>query len=148
MKSLRLYLSSILVMFFFSSFNSLHAQKATVELISSISPIDGERYVTVYENYLFIVNFWSGVQIIDIHDVNNPAKIGFLRTKDMHDVNNPAKIGFLHTKDMVYHVTAYDNKLFVSNDAEGVIVFDISNIRQPVKIGSDCIRYFEYSAAG
>ena len=126
MKSLRLYLSSILVMFFFSSFNSLHAQKATVELISSISPptiadtipiIDGERYVTVYENYLFIVNFWSGVQIIDIHDVNNPAKIGFLRTKDM-----------------VYHATAYDNKLFVSNDAEGVIVFDISNIRQPVKI--------------
>ncbi|GAB4369839.1 MAG: hypothetical protein Kow0042_11750 [Calditrichia bacterium] len=124
MKRLTILITSILVLIF--SAKNISAQKAAAEFITSISPpslsdtifiLDGERYVTYKDNYLFIVNFWSGVQILDISNIQSPQKISFIRTRDM-----------------VHHVTIHENYLFISNEAEGVLVYDFTTPTNPREI--------------
>lgn len=102
------------------------SQKATAELITSIEPPDvardvpvkdGERYVTYRDGLLFAVNFWTGIQIFDISNIESPRRLNMLRTKDM-----------------VYQIALADNKLFAANKTEGVVVFDITNPAQAYEI--------------
>jgi hypothetical protein len=105
----------------------LYGQRTTAELITTMAPPnvvtgdipvkDGERFVTYRDGLLFAVNFWTGVQIFDVSNIEAPKRLGMLRTKDM-----------------VYHVALQDNKLFAANKTEGVIVFDIINPSRPVEI--------------
>jgi len=123
MKYFTSYLYIIFVLFLLVS--SGYSQKATAEFMTSISPPsinhipvkDGERYVTYRNNWLFIVNFWTGIQILDVSDIHNPRKLGFIQTKDM-----------------VHHIAFHNNQLFVANESNGVIVYDISDITRPVQI--------------
>ncbi len=107
--------------------NSASAQRATAEFITSlptptieenIQVKDGERYVWYRDNYLFALNFWTGIEIWDVTNVETPKKVSFLKTSDM-----------------VYHIALDENRLFAANKAEGVIVFDITNMDRPYEIG-------------
>jgi len=105
----------------------LYGQRATAELITTMAPPnvvtgdipvkDGERFVTYRDGLLFAVNFWTGVQIFDVSNIEVPKRLSMLRTNDM-----------------VYHVALHDNRLYAANKTEGVIVFDITNPSRPAEI--------------
>ena len=99
------------------------AQKASAEYIATISPPafadtisvkDGERYVTFHGGYLYTVNYWSGVQIVDVSDVHHPRKLAFI-----------------NTRDNTYQVTFHDNTIYIASDATGVLVYDVSDPAHP-----------------
>ncbi len=99
------------------------SQKATAEYISTISPPnfadtisvkDGERFVTYHKGYLYTVNYWTGVQIVDVKDVHHPQKIAFIRTKD-----NAHQVAF------------DDSHIYIATEASGVTVYDISDPFHP-----------------
>ncbi len=123
MKSIKLLLSLFILLF---TFSSAYSQRAAAEFITSlptpslegnISIKDGERFVTYRNNYLFAVNFWLGIEIWDISQIETPRKVAFMPTGDM-----------------VYHVVLDDNRLYAANKTDGVIVFDISNINRPFEV--------------
>ncbi len=127
MKTYYTYIQIIfLILFAAMGTSTSHAQHATAEFITSlptptldgdIAVKDGERFVTYRNNYLFTVNFWIGVQVWDVSNIESPRKVSFIKTSDM-----------------VYHVALYENRLFAANKAEGVVVFDISNIERPYEV--------------
>ncbi|UCF64402.1 MAG: tandem-95 repeat protein [bacterium] len=105
----------------------LFSQRAAAEFITSlptptldedISVKDGERFVTYRNNHLFSVNFWIGIQIWDVSNIESPKKVSFLRTSDM-----------------VYHIALDENRLYAANKTEGVIIFDITNLAKPFEVG-------------
>ncbi|MCK4894889.1 MAG: tandem-95 repeat protein [Calditrichia bacterium] len=122
------FFAQMLALIFFMIFlqKPLFSQKAAAEFITSmptpsleedISIKDGERFVTYRDNYLFSVNFWIGIQIWDVTDIESPKRASFLRTSDM-----------------IYHIALDDNRLYAANKTEGVIIFDITNIERPYEI--------------
>ena len=65
-------------------FNNLNAQQASAEFISSLGPSilntgqpvkDGIQNVTYYNNILFVVNIWAGIQVVDVSNVYKPKEI-------------------------------------------------------------------------
>ncbi len=128
MKSFLTYVYVYLTFFILSTCSTLLAQKTTAELITTISPPsvvdtipikDGDRYITYYKNYLFIVNYWVGIQIMDVSDVHSPKPVAFLRTKDI-----------------THQIDIQDDKLFIANGGEGVEMYDISDIRNPRQLAT------------
>lgn len=107
--------------------SAAYSQKAAAEFIASMAPPsvkedisvkDGERYVLYHNDHLFAVNFWIGIQIWNVSNINSPQNVAFLRTEDM-----------------IYHILIEDNKLYAANKNAGVVVFDISNLSSPFEIG-------------
>ena len=106
--------------------SSVYSQQAAAELITSLpTPVfkenvlvkDGERFVLFHNNYLFTLNYWVGIQVWDVSDIEKPRKVGFLPTNDM-----------------VYHMAIYENRLYAANKTEGIIIFDISNLERPYEV--------------
>jgi hypothetical protein len=127
MKTFTIYIQIILVILLMGAgIQTSRAQRATAELITSlptptleenIAVKDGERFVTYRDNYLFAVNFWIGIQVWDVSNIESPRKVSFLKTSDM-----------------CYHAALDQNRLYAANKAEGVVVFDISNIERPYEL--------------
>jgi len=68
-----------------------HAQLSSAELLKTVKPPkmkgdvslnDGFRHVKLYNNYLLISNYWSGLYVYDISDINNPVLKGSIQTDD------------------------------------------------------------------
>lgn len=106
--------------------SDLYSQRAAAELITSLpTPVfkenvsvkNGERFVLFYNNYLFAVNYWVGIQVWDVSQIEKPRKVSFLPTNDM-----------------VYHIAIHENRLYAANKTEGIIIFDISNLERPYEI--------------
>jgi hypothetical protein len=127
MKTSTISLYVILVTLSFLVFPSnIYTQQATAEYISGIIPPDvaenievkdGERFVTYKDGILYAVNFWTGIQVFDVTNVESPRELSFLRTSDM-----------------VYHVKIDNNRLYAANKIEGVVVYDISDTNHPFEI--------------
>lgn len=109
----------------FSAAN-LFAQKSSAELITTIYPPklkddvqvnDGERHIEIYENNLLISNYWAGLRLYDISDITNPI----LKSSVQMD-------------DEVYNSYADDKYVYSSNDAAGVQIFDLENLRRVAQI--------------
>ncbi|NOX38061.1 MAG: tandem-95 repeat protein [Calditrichaeota bacterium] len=99
------------------------SQQATVEQIAKILPPvtdkgirldNGSRQVTLRGNYLFITNYWGGIQVVDVSDIQNPRDVVFI------PLDNEA-----------YHTYVDDKYLYVANHDNGVQVFDIQDITRP-----------------
>ncbi len=105
----------------------LFAQNSTAELISTIQPpqtrvhyTDGARSATISGDYLFITNFWAGLQIVDISDIKNPRQIVYFSTNDE-----------------AFNTTVDESYAYLANHASGVQVYDVrdkNNIRQVAQI--------------
>ncbi len=102
------------------------SQQATVELISTILPPvtdkgirldNGSRQIALQGNYLFITNYWGGVQVIDVTDIHQPKDVLFI------PLENEA-----------YHTYVDDTYLYVANHDNGVQIFDIRQIDRPRRV--------------
>jgi hypothetical protein len=147
----------------------LYAQKASAEFISSMPPVkfetgetikDGVRSVLYHENYLYVVNIWVGIQVVDVSDIRNPKEISKLQTDHrahnifiennygfvsdelagvtIVDVTDPRvlkKIGKIETQENAFWVESSYPFLYVAEGQNGVQVYDISDINTPVRLG-------------
>lgn len=147
----------------------LYAQRASAEFISSLPPVkfetgetitDGVRNVLFHDNYLYVVNIWVGIQVVDVSDIRNPKEVSKIQTEHRShniyiennygfvsdelagvaiiDVSNPRalkKIGKIETQDNAYWVESHYPYLYVAEAEAGVHVYDISDINNPVHLG-------------
>ncbi len=149
--------------------SGLFAQKASAEFISSIQParlstgeqaVDGIQSVYLKGTQLFVTNIWSGLQIVDVADVNNPKELGSFTTENRShncvvlgntaylsseiygvtilDVSNPAHItqlGHAKTKGDVHYVIAHGNYVYTAEELIGINIYDVSDPRKTVHVG-------------
>ena len=123
LKFLQIFLLGTLILGLSSS---AYSQRAAAELITSLPTPDfkenvlvkdGERFVLFHNNYLFTVNFWVGIQVWDVSNIEKPRKVSFLPTNDQ-----------------VHHIAIHENRLYAANKTEGIIIFDISNLERPYEM--------------
>ncbi len=163
-------LLSMILFLAIAGINTLHAQKSSAELISSIGPStmksgqtvsDGIRNLTYYQNKIYVVNVWAGVQVVDVSDLRNPKEIGkffnehrghnfFIEGKygyfsdelegviitDISDPANIKKVGRVRTAGNAYWVEARFPYLFVAEEQKGVGVYDITDPASPQQVSS------------
>lgn len=95
-----------------------YAQKSAAELISEIAPPkgkvnfrDGVRQIAMRDHYLLVTNFWAGLQVIDIADLQHPQQIAFFRNTDE-----------------AFQTFVDGDVAYLANDKAGVQVFDLSDM--------------------
>ncbi len=115
---------ALCVMVFCMSPDPLLAQKSAAELISTVTPPvgairynDGVRQVEVYNDHLFVTNFWAGLQVVDISDIRQPKQIAYLPSE------NQSYATFIE-KDRAY----------LANHSAGVVIYDISDVASIQKL--------------
>ncbi len=157
-------LTWIVLIIFVSLSSRLSAQQASAELISSHQPAklssgeqirEGIQNLLLKGNRLYLVNIWSGLQVLDVTDVKTPKEIGtytaegrgynvvvddhyaYLSQKNdgvlILDVTNPAqikKVGRVRTEGDAYWVEAAYPYLYVAEESRGIGVYDISDLNQ------------------
>ncbi len=147
----------------------LQAQQASAELISSHQPAklasgeqirEGIQNLLLKGNHLYLVNIWSGLQVLDVTDVKAPKEIGSFTAEgrgynvvvDDHfaylsqkndgvlilDVNDPGQIkqvGRVRTAGDAYWVEAAYPYLYVAEESKGIGVYDITDPGQVQEVG-------------
>ncbi len=146
--------------------SQVYAQRSAAELIVSVPPPegrvkynDGVRQINIVGNYLYITNFWAGLQIVDISDIRNPRQIAFLNSDDesfntfvdgdyayvanhstgvqVYNVSNKDQItraAVIKPAGNVFWVAAEFPNLFVALGNTGFAIMDISDMNNPVTI--------------
>jgi hypothetical protein len=149
---------------------SSFGQKASAEYVAEALPgklasgeqsRDGVKNIFFSNQKLYMTNIWSGLQILDVSDVNNPKDIGGFATENRShncfvyenraylsseldgvlilDVTNPAattEIGRVKTQGDAYFVIADAQYMYVAEETKGVNIYEISNPAMPRLIGS------------
>lgn len=104
----------------------LFAQKSSAELITTIHPPklnddvqinDGERQIEIYENNLLISNYWAGLRLYDISDITKPIRKASVQMDDE-----------------AYNSFTDGKYVYFSNDAAGVQIFELNNLRKVTQI--------------
>jgi hypothetical protein len=100
------------------------AQTATAEKVAEVLPPkgnvkykDGVRHITLHNNLMLVTNYWAGLQILDISDIQNPKEIAFF----------PAD-------DESFASTVAGEFAYLANHAKGITVFDLSDPLQIRKV--------------
>lgn len=142
----------------------LSAQNSTAELIATIDPplineiraSDGNRAVTVRDSLLLVTNFWNGLQVINIAQVEHPREIAFLPLEDQahrtvvsgkraYVANHAAGIqvvdltalprltpvATLPTPGPALDLSVEDSLLYVALGDEGFCVLDVADLHHP-----------------
>jgi hypothetical protein len=159
----------VIAMVFLDS-SKILAQRASAEYISSILPTsletgqevkDGIQNVTYYDNILYVVNIWAGIQVVDVSTRETPKEIGkYLNDHRAHnfyidgdygylsdelegvhiiDVSNPSvltRVGKITTKGNAFWVVAKNPYVYVAEEEMGVSIYDITNPASPVALGN------------
>jgi len=144
-------------------------QQASAEFISKSDPAQlqsGEQIKEGIQNLfynnqrLYLVNIWSGLQVLDVTDVKNPKELGYFTPEhraynvyvDEHfaylsqkrggvlllDVSNPSNIktvGKIKTKGDAYYVLAAYPYVYVAEETQCVGIYDVSDVSNPVEVG-------------
>jgi len=160
----------VIVAMVFSSASNVFAQRASAEFISSIGPTllksgqdvkDGIQNLTYKNNILYVVNVWSGIQVIDVTSRENPKEIGTYQNEHrahnlyiddqygylsdelegVHilDMSNPAAItrmGKIVTKGNAFWVVANHPYVYVAEEETGINIYDVSNPASPALMGN------------
>ena len=145
----------------------LAAQRSAAELISTIAPpqgdidyTDGVRQVLVHGQYLYITNFWAGLQVVDISDVANPRQVAFMPTEDeayhtdiagdyaylashasgvqIYDISDPTQmtpVALIDLDGNAFGVRAVDGRLYVAMGEDGFAIVDVTDPRSPSLMG-------------
>ncbi len=157
----------IVCLFCISLSGALLAQRSVAELISEVLPAsagqikynDGVRQVNVHGNYLFITNFWAGLQVVDITDLRHPVQTAFLSSQgqahntaiegnyaymanhsqgvQVFDISDPAavrQIAAIKTPGNAYWVTPEDSFLYTALGDDGFAIMDISDVHQSATV--------------
>ncbi len=148
---------------------ALQAQQASAEYISEIEPMrivsgeqvqDGIVNVFFNDDKLYITNVWSGLQVVDVSDLQNPVELGTFFTEDRShncfvendraylsselygvtilDVSDPAnikEIGRINTEGDALWVVASEPYVYVAEETRGVHIYDVSNPAKPIEVG-------------
>ncbi len=161
------FLTKFLAMIFvFAFLNSVNAQeKASAEFISAHKPPvsmfgvqakDGIKQVQIHGNTLFVVDEYTGLQILDVSDVHHPKEIATVGATHLSqnvalegnlaflsgrldgvyiiDVSNPSRPKVLsHLKPVAesFWVEVHDSTLFVAEADSGIAIYDISDLTHP-----------------
>jgi len=141
------------------------AQTASAEFIVDVPPAklpsgeqsrDGIKGIFFSNQKLYITNIWSGLQVLDVSDVNNPKEVGAYTTENRShnsfvventaylssellgvtilDITNPAnilEIGHVETEGDASYVVANSQFVYVAEEKKGVNIYDISNPSNP-----------------
>lgn len=163
------FLPNLLCILVFSIFISilpgvLHAQRSAAELISVMPPPEGDikykdgvRQITILDHYLFVTNFWAGLQIVDISDIRNPKQVAFFPNDDesyytnidgdyaylanhatgiqvynISDMSKIHKVAEIKPPGNAFWVVAEFPNMFVALGDEGFAVMDISDFNNPI----------------
>ena len=149
---------------------AVSAQKASAEFISDIIPTkletgqdvkDGIENLTYYNDILYVVNVWAGIQVVNVSDRSRPKEIG--RYQNEHrahnfyiegnygylsdelegvqilDISDPARItraGKIRTKGNAFWVVAKYPYVIVAEEEKGVTIYDVTEISNPVMVGN------------
>jgi hypothetical protein len=119
------YAFTVMLLAMLSGIGSImSAQTATAEKISEVFPPkgnvkykDGVRHITLHNNLMLVTNYWAGLQVLDISDIQNPTEIAFF----------PAD-------DESFATTVAGEFAYLANHAKGVTVFDLSDLSQIRKV--------------
>lgn len=104
---------------------TVNAQKASAESLATVLPSDlqsGEKVVdgvrqVIYDNgKLYVVNFWSGLQILDVKDYTKPREIGHF-----------------YVEDKAHNIFIENQYAYIADELVGVQIVDISNPQNPVR---------------
>ena len=146
------------------------AQRASAEYISSILPTsletgqevkDGITNVTYYNDILYVVNVWAGIQVVDVSNRQKPVEIGkYLNEHRAHnfyidgkygylsdelggvhiiDISDPSRltrVGKITTKGNAFWVVANYPYVYVAEEESGVSIYDITDPQSPVALGN------------
>ena len=151
------------------NYSSILAQRASAEFIASIGPTrlvtgqevkDGIKNITYYDDNIYVVNVWAGIQVLNVSDRTNPKEIGKYQNEHrahnfyidgtygylsdelggVHilDISNPSAIirtGKIETEGQAFWVVADYPYVYVAEEESGVSVYDITNTASPVLLG-------------
>ncbi|MFQ5583541.1 MAG: putative Ig domain-containing protein, partial [Calditrichia bacterium] len=140
----------------------LGAQRSSAELITSILPPvidsnvqvnDGARQLVLFDNYLLITNFWAGLQLYDITDIENPSRVAFAPTDDdanytfvdenyaylanhsagvgIYEIPQLSEVAHVRTPGNAYSVVAEYPFLYVALGKDGFSIIDIRDMFNP-----------------
>lgn len=146
------------------------SQEASAELIATVKPAklksgeqgrDGIKNLFFQNQLLYVTNIWSGLQVLDVSDVNHPREIGNYITENRSrncfvdgtkaylcsellgiiilDVTNPAaikNIGMVKTVGDPNYVVASGNYIYVAEETKGINIYDVANPASPYLKGS------------
>lgn len=162
---------TFLLMSFLLFFSGLSfAQRASVEELASMptptnedgtSVGDGNRKVVQKGNTLYVLNYWIGLQTLDISNPKKPKELSVFRTSSRNfkffiddlnrafiaseesgvyvvDVSNPAKLKLINrvkTTNDAFAIALNKNILAVAQGNMPIEIFDITNINKPEKMG-------------
>ena len=153
---------SLFSIFFLHMQSPVYAQQASAELIRSHVPAklasgemikEGIQNVFYLNQRLYVVNIWSGLQVLNVSDVKAPKELGAYTTEhrvfnvfvDEHfaylsqksggvlllDVSDPAhikKVGRIKTKGDAYYVLASYPTVYVAEEAQCIGIYDVSDV--------------------
>ncbi len=154
------FLFALLLIFYVKS---SWAQHISAEYITSFKPPkllsgeqieDGIQNLYFYQNRLYVVDIWSGLQILDVSNIYKPKELGVFFTEHrphnvvidsayaylsdeiggvaILNINNPAsvrQVAKVKTKGDAYWVVARYPYLFVAEETKGLGVYDISDLQ-------------------
>jgi hypothetical protein len=108
------------------SLQNSYAQKSSAELLTTVKPPkmngdvflkDGIRHIKLYNNYLLISNYWTGLYVYDISDINNPVLKGSVQTDD--DAFNSDIDG---------------NHIYFANHSAGIQIYSFPDLNKQTQI--------------
>ncbi len=151
-------------------FTVSNAQEASAEFISSHVPhvlsegeqvADGIQNIFLKDNLLYVTNVWSGLQILDVSNLEDPKEIGAFITENRSfntyvednyayisnelggvvvlDVSDPAnmrQVARIETEGKAHWVVARFPYVYVAEEAAGVRIYNIENLNTPRHVGS------------
>lgn len=146
-----------------------NAQGTSAEFIAEVKPAklksgeqarDGIKNVFFDNQKLYVTNIWSGLQILDVSNVNKPKEIGVYSTENRSqncyvvgntaylssellgvtilDVSNPSgikEIGRIKTLGDANYVVVNGYFAYVAEETKGINIYDIGNPATPMHKG-------------
>ena len=128
--------------------------------------------ISIKGNYAFCVDFYHGLEVIDISNRSQPVKVenynisgyshavdvsgnyaylanGGLVIVDVSDPSLPVQVGHYHC-DTVYDVKVKNNFAYLAGYSNGLQIIDVSSPSSPILVGqwSDSDHYFELFIKG
>jgi len=122
--------------------------------------------IAIKESYLYAIDFYEGLQIIDISNIESPITVGHydlplgisdieikanhayfacgysgLYILDISDIANPVFLGSCATQDVALNVAVRADYAYIADRRGGVQIINISNPIEPAYIGTYYYKY-------
>ncbi len=167
----RNFFPQIIILIFLISFSSISAQeRVSAEYITKYLPpkaidgtpyLDGVKQLSIKGNYLFVVDEYVGVQVLDVSNRLNPIEISLIYPEnfaptqniylsdslafmscrldgvwiiDIKNLEKPRKVSRIRSRAESYWVVAQWPYVYVAEADSGVIIYDVSDLSSPFRL--------------